>query len=505
MRRLVFTNIFLFAVILSVASETQFQSEYMPLSITSDAFIDYINESLYEDADAYTAYHSILKYAIDKYGIGGETDDIIFFTYTNGLYSAHIIDFDNNGLPELLLTYYADGLAALHCVIYGFDTYSHSIKLLYAGESHPISTGPSHYHTLADKSGKYYLYKSWGHSSGWHDYFYTLQNNEWVLVLGMRVSNWEIYHEDGTWERVYFFNEQPVSQKEYYTAGLAALTELGWEGYVIYEHENPDRLNLGMKLDTGYDRFYFDWQVLQDKDAYNNLADNTASVHAALTQLEALHNTRTAAYAAYHEILTNAMDAYGIGDPDYDYGLPPVGLYAALLIDFDNDGIPELLLTHFTDDWTMHFWVYGYAAGEPILHYKGAHPLGSTGSYWYFVFSSTDGKKYLIKTFGHHGTGLYEKYYTLKDHKWTPVLDARIDFNRSGNWMYEDDLSAYEYFIDGEAVSEQAYNTMVDTAFTELGIEAFTRDASSRYTDFMYKNAASVPAMLEFLTSRHNN
>jgi serine/threonine protein kinase len=177
--------------------------------------------------DIYSAYYAILRAAVDEHGISIE-DGIV---YPDGVHYAELLDFDNNGIPELVYSigdYYGMGS---NVRIYGF---SEQADLLYeehqwVGQGHGMTI-----HIATDGSGISYLVEHHFH----HHYsglgetynYFTIRDGQWVKVLTLHTER-EIYDDDpwyGEW--TYYVNDTEVSMSIY---GTTPARELG----IVFERE----------------------------------------------------------------------------------------------------------------------------------------------------------------------------------------------------------------------------------------------------------------------------
>jgi hypothetical protein len=193
------------------------------------------------------------------------------------------------------------------------------------------------------------------------------------------------------------------------------------------------------------------------------------------------------AYTAYYEILQGAVDEYGLAEIPYG-----VGVHYAKLINFDDDGIPELMYTlvrAFDEDnfkGETILWVYSYSDGyaEPIF-WIGQPFFGTTFRREPRYVFSDDGKAYFVIVIGGMGS-FHSTYYTIEDNEWVEVLKTYIRV------CYDtyDEL----FFIDEIEVDEQTfYNTLAD----KFGISTNYMDYYKMY--YTKDNPNSVTAVHEVL------
>jgi len=176
-------------------------------------------------------------------------------------------------------------------------------------------------------------------------------------------------------------------------------------------------------------------------------------------------------FAAYYDILIAAVNEYGFGVDNESYSYYPnshSGVIHAELIDFDNDGMPELLYAFAEESeeyegyYETYFVVYGFSSDRAEL--LGKHRVWNTHVGAEIAYDR-DGFTYF------HYSSLYsfdtdDYYYTLIDGKWTAALVLSWESDGT-SWNY--DLSDYDdqqWFVNGKEVDRQDY----DSAFEALGI-----------------------------------
>ena len=172
-------------------------------------------------------------------------------------------------------------------------------------------------------------------------------------------------------------------------------------------------------------------------------------------------------YRAYYEFLSGAVAEHGPGHrvDNIHGGENFRGVIYAELIDFDNNGVPELLLIYGSDvaPYSADCVVYGYSRG--FIEELGRYEL-YLNHLMLDIALSHDGSSFLIHNFGDSfGNDAY--YYTFVNNQWIQVLNRgyiihEIEDN-AGNWLRDE----YEWYIDGRNVSEQEFNRVADV---DLGI-----------------------------------
>ena len=170
------------------------------------------------------------------------------------------------------------------------------------------------------------------------------------------------------------------------------------------------------------------------------------------------------AYTAYYNTLTKAIEEYGFGDDEYGYS----GVVHAELIDFNNDGMPELLFLYVDEALDMDIWtgikVYGYLDGI-VCHYSNSfYPNHES----FGIATGIDGLSYLCYR-EYDSYEVYYIYYSVVRSQWKQVLVLYwVDADWDGGWNQEWG-GDYEinYYVNGNSVSEQAYDNALEL---ELGV-----------------------------------
>ena len=190
--------------------------------------------------------------------------------------------------------------------------------------------------------------------------------------------------------------------------------------------------------------------------------------------------TLIAAYKAYYKLINSLIDDYGIG---YNQGNDDIfwgsdlwwtvvysGVVYAELIDFNNDGLSELLViyndgnTHFSDTWA----IFGYS-GNVELYYKMLFGFEGGSGYDAEIALSSNGLKYLVHAYYYYVNDDERdySYYTVKDGNWYTALTRSVSItDESRQWDYHGDYQ-WQWMVNGELVGENEYETAPET---ELGI-----------------------------------
>jgi len=227
-------------------------------------------------------------------------------------------------------------------------------------------------------------------------------------------------------------------------------------------------------------------------------------------------NTLLAAYMAYYDLIESLIDDYGVGynqgnvDFLWDSKLWWTAVYSGViyaeLIDFNNDGLPELLVmyndgnTWFSDTWA----IYGYT-GTVERYFKMLYGFeGGSGNDAEIALSS-NGMKYLIYC---HYYYVYDDerdycYYTVKDDSWVKALTRSVSItDESKQWGYQGEFQ-WEWFVNGCQVSEIEYDTAPEIELEIINIRNFP--FYTRYQeDFEIKNERASGFVNTFLVELNN-
>jgi hypothetical protein len=163
-------------------------------------------------------------------------------------------------------------------------------------------------------------------------------------------------------------------------------------------------------------------------------------------------------YKAYYEILNAAINEYGFGSVEKVSPMPNLysGVIYAELIDFDNDGIPELLFAYSDDSiqYGAFYMVYGFNSGKAEL-------LGTYKVYATHLGVDIITNENSIAYFHYKNLYDYEReynYYTLVDGIWLSFLELKWlkfdDFINQAEWE--------EWYINGEQAEQHEYDNALE-------------------------------------------
>ena len=228
-------------------------------------------------------------------------------------------------------------------------------------------------------------------------------------------------------------------------------------------------------------------------------------------------NILQAAYKAYYELIESLIDDYGVGynrgnlefswAPELWWTITYFGVVNAELIDFDNDGLPELLVIYNNGEtWWNDIWaVYGYT-GNIEQYCKMYYGFEGGGGSDVGIALSSKSMKYLVYTDYYYVNDDEREYcyFTVKDGSWDKVLTRSVSItDESKQWDYHGDFQ-WQWFVNGDLVSENEYETAPETELGIIGIRSipfYTR----YYEDLETKNERAylfINTMLAELENR---
>jgi len=140
-------------------------------------------------------------------------------------------------------------------------------------------------------------------------------------------------------------------------------------------------------------------------------------------------SVRNEAYKAYYELLTELVSRHGLfgvgGVSDFE---DDHGLWRATLIDFDNDGIDELVIYYEVDDVFLHarergsYSVYGYDIDSKSTYLIYNSVVDGLQNTLITLFRGQDGGVYLRVNDGFRMGYVGAVYYTVENGEWKDVL-----------------------------------------------------------------------------------
>ena len=218
------------------------------------------------------------------------------------------------------------------------------------------------------------------------------------------------------------------------------------------------------------------------------------------------NETLLAAYRAYASLLDEKVRQHGFGitvTGSFN-NLQGRGLLYANLIDFDNDGLPELIIVYSTNDFVFpeifanyDYAVYGYH--ENLLLHDTGLLIGYREGGLFQIASDQHGTNYFALLQGWSGGadshGSSESYSTVVDNNWVEVFSksSSIDVD-----FLNDFLVIEEFILNGVHVSEQEFNNAsVEDQLGSLRIYGLS------YEDYAAQSTFdTVHEVIEYLQSR---
>ena len=204
----------------------------------------------------------------------------------------------------------------------------------------------------------------------------------------------------------------------------------------------------------GYDQDIFAFPIKEEAKTVLSSERNELM----LTSFEVAEKS---AYSALYNELKLAVETYGMGFQPSGVA----GMAFAELIDFNNDGIPELIYAVWNEggrDATV--FVVGYHGGSVVQMYKGESHFASwhDGPHEIKIAECKYGSKYFVtgKTDFEAGQSTYN-YFVYGAGMWYSVLNLFSNityesYTHDGSHFYER-VNHHEWYVDREAVSEEEY------------------------------------------------
>ena len=396
---------------------------------------------------AYAAYYKLLKTAVEDHVIDGfniseeqislwsnqnaaeSVQGIIENTHeTNDVVYAELIDFNNDGLPEFLLCTehgepWEDGGRYLKSYfIFGYSGENQKADLYYMFTEAKGATYHYYKDIITRRNGEI-LYREYMRKSGYETYDYsTVRNGKWVEVF-CHVNGREINND--TEQYYWIVDGNPQSEQEYssnVSNELDAVSERSVDGIIDLNAVNAVLAELESKAVA----------TVQPTPPASTTTTTPPSAEKLL-----------AAYRAYYDVLKTAVDAYGFSN-----SYQTTGVCYSELIDFDNDGLPELL--YFTNDVAaqyQEYHVYGYKDGL-VNFYRDQLWLVGMDEGAFYICDGRD-KRYLHRTVVTDEDHYY--FYTVKYGEWVKALTRTVAYGDSSE-------GGIRYYVNSDVVNEQVFN-----------------------------------------------
>ena len=177
-----------------------------------------------DDRSARMVFYEILRSEIDKYGISNDPRE-------DGVVSVSFVDFNNDGLPELIFSRRFDGGSGVYYFVYGYA--ENAAQLLFEGIATPFSTGPTSFHVVLSNNGEKFLAQTTSHQWSFTAYYYSFADGESVVALSRYILRSMEPGEDDKEIVIenHYVNGENVSEEIYLNS---VLTELGVPLNIIY-------------------------------------------------------------------------------------------------------------------------------------------------------------------------------------------------------------------------------------------------------------------------------
>ncbi len=360
---------------------------------------------------------------IKEYGVSGYEDlkstyDITGYRLT-GICFVREIDFDNDGISELMIAYNNNG--EYYNEVWGFNKKKEFVSMFSEKAAQSTGKSPDAYSTLYRRGNKYYI--------GVHDAkdlskitLYQMKNysfsKKYDCVFNDMAKSYEVEGHDDTpgFERI---------------------------KYAVYQEDKAT--TEAEKVAAQIDSFYGD-------DA----------VKAQISTAQSLNG-------AYYKVVQDYNKRYGTAKYVEANGSAYIsGLAVVELVDFNGDGTDELLLVyrkpiikHREESYktysvyTYYCEIYRYTGTKAVIAYtcEGLSKLPDKGDQDYYIVVKKEGKKsyYCTNTFSEDDYGSREvgtsSMYKFSGTRLKPFYTA----------SYETEYGYTDYYIDGEEVGNSTF------------------------------------------------
>lgn len=159
-------------------------------------------------------------------------------------------------------------------------------------------------------------------------------------------------------------------------------------------------------------------------------------------------------YKAYYDLIMEHISKYGLVNDDH-LAMLAAGVRSADLIDLNNNGIPELVITWVEDNISMEIAIYGFD-GELIELFRSVSHVTSTGPNEFFIIKGMDGeliiRELLVKT-----NYSFDQFYRITDEKFKLVFERSTE----KEYISESADVVDKHFIDKKEVDEKTFQNSV--------------------------------------------
>jgi len=176
--------------------------------------------------------------------------------------------------------------------------------------------------------------------------------------------------------------------------------------------------------------------------------------------------TRTETLTAFQNFLSDALETYSDRNP---YEWTPNGIHHAMLVDFDNSGIPNLVITTLLEGeiTTQLFKVLRYVGWLEAIYTSHNWGDGGDADITSIAFSE-NGQAFIVEMSASSGGPFSYSYLSREDGRW----QHRLTISATDNWRLaqpreEQESPISNHRINGEPVTAEEFD---NAAYTHLGI-----------------------------------
>ena len=406
---------------------------------------------------AYALFYDIIRKLRNQYGEGRlvQVDQGLVGTYLSGLGDVRLIDFDDDGIEELLVAYLDDSdssdthLTDWKLQIWQYDAEKSALALIY--DNRPCAEDTD------SAPGAGWVGVGIAHTE-------TPMLYGWDYGQNDGLAHEQIIRSDGKAMSVTDFarpasNGDPNSSDVWYVNGRQTDRQ-------TYE---DSRHSLGLDDNTSYE---YDWLSVTNTDWTSSPNVEFTLPDDVLTRTDRtievikqgmMHgfsdangessdatSTAKAATAAYADKVNELQYQYGTGTITGTYAEWLHGLAAAVLVDFNGDGAKELLTavnsgdsSNFeTSQWMVNVWEYDQDSRTLDSIYTG-EPGGSNGGYVFLELRTYD-----------DGSAILYAPSLLSSHGDYAVFSYNADGPKTTTYARDESTNQWQWLRDGEPLSD---------------------------------------------------
>ena len=411
---------------------------------------------------AYALFYDTIRKLRSQYGEGRlvQVDQGLVGTYLSGLCDVRLVDFDDDGIEEMLVAYLDDSassdtrLTDWKLQIWQYDADKSALALIYDNrpcaedaDSAPgtgwVSIGIAHTKTPMLYGWDY------GQNDGLaHEQIIRSDGGEMnVTDFARPASNGDPDSSD-----VWYVNSRQTDRQTYEDSR----NSLGLDDNTPYEYDWLSVTNTDWTSSPNVE-FILPDDVLTHTDQtidtikqgmMHGFSDaNGESSDAA--------SASKAANAAYADKVNELQRQYGTGTITGMYAEWLHGLAAAILVDFNGDGTKELLTavnsgdssSFETSQWMVNVWEYDQDSRTLDSIYTG-EPAGSNGSYVFLELRTYDDGSSILYTPSLHSS-----------HGDCTVFSYDADGPKTTTYARDESTNQQQWLRDGEPLSDAEYET----------------------------------------------